>query len=157
MNTSMQLARFTVAYWCVLVAALLPIVCAWIAKQKGFGKPRREGGFDNHNPRQWLATLQGLPAQAGVGQQREVVLLRGGRQQVHQDVCAGKEGPKPLRARKAGEALHIAPGAAPAGHIEAQRHQHDGGNEESESHGLSFASVGQREAAASASISPDSI
>ena len=32
MNTSPQVARFTVAYWCVLVAALLPIVCAWIAK-----------------------------------------------------------------------------------------------------------------------------
>ena len=32
MNTSLQVARFTVAYWCVLVAALLPIVCAWIAK-----------------------------------------------------------------------------------------------------------------------------
>jgi uncharacterized MAPEG superfamily protein len=38
---SMQFARFTVAYWCVLIAALLPIACAWLAKSKGFGKPRR--------------------------------------------------------------------------------------------------------------------
>ncbi|MDB5873793.1 MAG: glutathione metabolism protein [Ramlibacter sp.] len=29
----MQVARFTVAYWCVLVAALLPIACGWLARQ----------------------------------------------------------------------------------------------------------------------------
>jgi uncharacterized MAPEG superfamily protein len=50
-----QIARFTVAYWCVLLAALLPFACAWLAKSKNFGKPRREGGFDNHDPRGWLA------------------------------------------------------------------------------------------------------
>jgi uncharacterized MAPEG superfamily protein len=58
----------TLADTCILIACLLPIVCAWIAKQKGFGKPRREGGFDNHNPRQWLAGLQGLPARAHAAQ-----------------------------------------------------------------------------------------
>lgn len=58
----------TTAELCILIACLLPIVCAWIAKQKGFGKPRREGGFDNHNPRQWLANLQGLPARAHAAQ-----------------------------------------------------------------------------------------
>ncbi len=58
----------TIAELCILIACLLPIVCAWIAKQKGFGKPRREGGFDNHNPRQWLANLQGLPARAHAAQ-----------------------------------------------------------------------------------------
>ena len=45
----MQIARFTVAYWCVLMAALLPLGCAWLAKSPGFGKPRKQGGFDNHN------------------------------------------------------------------------------------------------------------
>src|SRR6478609_7823255 len=64
----MQLARFTVAYWCVLVAALLPLACAWMAKSKGFGKPRREGGFDNHNPREWLARQGDWQARANAAQ-----------------------------------------------------------------------------------------
>ena len=42
----------TIAEACILVACLLPVACAGIAKSKGFGKPRRDGGFDNHNPRQ---------------------------------------------------------------------------------------------------------
>ncbi len=64
----MNVARFTVAYWCVLVAALLPIVCAGIAKYGLFGKPRREGGFDNHNPRDWLARQQDWRARANAAQ-----------------------------------------------------------------------------------------
>ena len=51
----MQITRFTVAYWCVLVAALLPFVCAYLAKAPGMGKRRRDGGFDNNDPRGWLA------------------------------------------------------------------------------------------------------
>lgn len=58
----------TLAEACLLVACLLPIGCAWIAKSKGFGKPRREGGFDNHQPRQWLAQLQGWQARANAAQ-----------------------------------------------------------------------------------------
>jgi uncharacterized MAPEG superfamily protein len=50
-----QAAHFTVAYWCVLVAAVLPFICTWLAKSNNWGKPRREGGFDNHDPRGWLA------------------------------------------------------------------------------------------------------
>lgn len=53
---------------CILIACLLPILCAGLAKSKGFGKPRREGGFDNHNPRQWLADLQGWQARANAAQ-----------------------------------------------------------------------------------------
>ncbi|MEZ0309769.1 MAG: MAPEG family protein [Ramlibacter sp.] len=64
----MQLARFTVAYWCVLIAALLPLACAWMAKSRGFGKPRREGGFDNHNPRDWLAKQGDWQARANAAQ-----------------------------------------------------------------------------------------
>jgi uncharacterized MAPEG superfamily protein len=63
-----QFARFTVAYWCVLVAALLPFACAWLAKSKGFGKPRREGGFDNHDPRAWLARQTDWHARADAAQ-----------------------------------------------------------------------------------------
>jgi uncharacterized MAPEG superfamily protein len=58
----------TLAEICILVAGLLPIVCAGIAKSRGFGKPRREGGFDNHNPREWLAGLQGWQARAHAAQ-----------------------------------------------------------------------------------------
>lgn len=61
-------AHFTIAYWCVLVAALLPIVCAGIAKSGMFGKPRREGGFDNHDPRTWLARQTDWRARANAAQ-----------------------------------------------------------------------------------------
>jgi uncharacterized MAPEG superfamily protein len=64
----MQVARFTVAYWCVLIAALLPMACAWLAKSPGLGKPRREGGFDNHNPRAWLARQTDWQARANAAQ-----------------------------------------------------------------------------------------
>ena len=65
----------TTAEACVLVACLLPIACAGLAKSKGFGKPRREGGFDNHNPRQWLAGLQGWQARAHAAQQNSFEAL----------------------------------------------------------------------------------
>lgn len=58
----------TIAEICILIAGVLPIVCAGIAKSRGFGKPRREGGFDNHNPRGWLAGLQGWQARAHAAQ-----------------------------------------------------------------------------------------
>ena len=47
----------TVANLCILIACFLPIGCAGLAKSKGFGKRRRDGGFDNHQPREWLARL----------------------------------------------------------------------------------------------------
>lgn len=58
----------TIAEICILVSCLLPIACAGLAKSKGFGKPRRLGGFDNHNPRQWLAKLEGWQARANAAQ-----------------------------------------------------------------------------------------
>ena len=54
----MQVARFTVAYWCVLIAALLPMVCALLAKRGSFR------GADNHDPRAWLARQGGWRARA---------------------------------------------------------------------------------------------
>lgn len=65
---SMNYARMTVAYWCVLVAALLPILCTWLAKHQDFRKPRREGGYDNNEPRAWLARQQGWKARANAAQ-----------------------------------------------------------------------------------------
>ncbi|AMO21626.1 MAPEG family protein [Ramlibacter solisilvae] len=60
--------HFTIAYGCVFIAALLPLVCAWIAKSPGFGKPRKQGGFDNADPRGWLARQTDWAARANAAQ-----------------------------------------------------------------------------------------
>jgi len=59
---------FSVLHWCVLVAALMPIVCAGLAKSNGFGKPVHEGGYDNAMPRHWLAGQTGWRARAHAAQ-----------------------------------------------------------------------------------------
>ena len=64
----MQNIHFTLAYWCVLAAALLPIACAGLAKAGMMGKPRREGGYDNTNPRNWLARQKDWRARANAAQ-----------------------------------------------------------------------------------------
>ena len=61
-------ASLTLADWCVLLAALMPIVCAGIAKSGMFGKPRREGGYDNELPRDWLARQTDWRARANAAQ-----------------------------------------------------------------------------------------
>jgi uncharacterized MAPEG superfamily protein len=69
MNPTMTTAvHFTVAYWCVLAAALLPIVCAGLAKWGEFGRPASQGGYDNHQPRAWLARQAGWRARANAAQ-----------------------------------------------------------------------------------------
>ncbi|CAM3635392.1 MAPEG family protein [Parendozoicomonas haliclonae] len=47
----------TIAYWCVLAAALMPMIWALIAKKS---KP----GFSNRRPRQFMASLEGFGARA---------------------------------------------------------------------------------------------
>ena len=51
----------TIAYLCILVAALLPIVCAGIAKA-GFK------GYDNRSPRDWLSRQDGWRKRADAAQ-----------------------------------------------------------------------------------------
>ncbi|MBT9513535.1 MAG: MAPEG family protein [Acidovorax sp.] len=68
MNTTMHVARFTVAYWCVLIAVLLPMGCAWLAKSGNLGKSRKDGGFDNHDPRAWMARQTDWRARANAAQ-----------------------------------------------------------------------------------------
>lgn len=58
----------TLAYWCVLIAALLPIVCAGIAKWGAMGKSAKEGGYDNDDPRAWLAQQTSWRARANAAQ-----------------------------------------------------------------------------------------
>jgi len=64
----MTYARFTVAYWCLLAAALLPIACAALAKWGMFSVPARQGGYDNNNPRAWLARQTDWRARANSAQ-----------------------------------------------------------------------------------------
>jgi len=58
----------TLAHFSLLVACLLPIVCAGIAKSGTFGRRRSEGGYDNHDPRAWLARQTGHRARANAAQ-----------------------------------------------------------------------------------------
>ena len=60
--------HFSFAYWCLLIAALLPVVCAGIAKWGSFGKTRQQGGYDNNNPRAWLAQQTDWRARANAAQ-----------------------------------------------------------------------------------------
>ncbi len=64
----MQIVYFSLAYWCVLVAALLPLACAGLARAGKFGIPRREGGYDNESPRVWLARQKDWRARANAAQ-----------------------------------------------------------------------------------------
>jgi uncharacterized MAPEG superfamily protein len=65
----------TIANYCILAACLLPLLCTVLAKSGGMGKPRREGGYDNRNPRQWLAKLEGWRARANAAQQNSFEAL----------------------------------------------------------------------------------
>ena len=56
------MASFTIAYGCVLIAALLPMLCALLAKGGSFR------GADNHDPRAWLARQSGWRARANAAQ-----------------------------------------------------------------------------------------
>ena len=53
----------TTALWVLLVAALMPVVCAGISKVGG-GSDR----YDNANPRDWLARRTGYQARANAAQ-----------------------------------------------------------------------------------------
>jgi uncharacterized MAPEG superfamily protein len=53
---------------CVLVAALMPIICAGIAKSGTFSKPPSQGGYDNNAPREWMSRQQGWRQRANWAQ-----------------------------------------------------------------------------------------
>ncbi len=60
--------KFTLAYWCLLFAALLPIMAAGLGKWGMFNVSRKDGGFDNHNPREWWSKQGGFRARANAAQ-----------------------------------------------------------------------------------------
>lgn len=61
----------SIAFWCVLVAILLPYVCTSVAKFTG-GK---FGGRQNHDPRAFLDKLEGLPRRAHAAQLNSFEIL----------------------------------------------------------------------------------
>jgi len=56
------------SYLCILVACLLPIVAAGVAKWGAFTRPPGQGGYDNRDPRSWLARQTGRRARANAAQ-----------------------------------------------------------------------------------------
>lgn len=64
----MTLAHFTLAYWCILATALLPVVCAGIAKSGLMRTAPAKGGYDNNDPRAWLARQTDWRARANAAQ-----------------------------------------------------------------------------------------
>lgn len=62
------LAMTNISTWCILIAALMPIVCAGIAKWGTFSTPASQGGFDNRHPRDWMARQQGWRQRANAAQ-----------------------------------------------------------------------------------------
>jgi uncharacterized MAPEG superfamily protein len=63
-----MLSNFTIAYWCVLVMALMPVLCAGIAKSGMMRTPPGEGGYDNADPRSWLQSQTAWRARANNAQ-----------------------------------------------------------------------------------------
>ena len=58
----------TIANLCILAACALPIVCAGLAKASGWGRRVKEGGYNNRDPRAWLAAQTGRAARANAAQ-----------------------------------------------------------------------------------------
>ena len=57
-----------ISTWCLLTAAVMPIVCAGIAKWGAFSKSASDGGYDNNHPREWLSRQQGWRLRANAAQ-----------------------------------------------------------------------------------------
>ena len=64
----MSPVHFTLAHLALLLGAFLPLVCSTLAKSGTFRKSRKEGGYDNEDPRAWLARQTGWRARANAAQ-----------------------------------------------------------------------------------------
>ena len=58
----------TIANWCVVAACVLPVLTAGLAKASKARLPRKEGGYDNRQPREWASHLDGWQARAMAAQ-----------------------------------------------------------------------------------------
>lgn len=59
----------TIALFCILLAAVMPIVCAGLAKGRAMSVSHRDGGYDNRNPRDWIAKQDGFRKWAQAAQE----------------------------------------------------------------------------------------
>ena len=58
----------SIAKWCVLAACLLPVATMALAKIKAARLSRKNGGYDNNNPREWESKLSGWQQRANAAQ-----------------------------------------------------------------------------------------
>ena len=58
----------TIANWCVVAACILPVITIGLAKGSTARLSRKNGGYDNHHPREWAAKLSGWQARAVAAQ-----------------------------------------------------------------------------------------
>ena len=54
----------SIANWCVVAACVLPVLTAGMAKASTARLSRKNGGYDNNQPREWAAHLSGWQARA---------------------------------------------------------------------------------------------
>ncbi|WMW80840.1 MAPEG family protein [Undibacterium cyanobacteriorum] len=54
----------SIANWCVLAACVLPVVTVGLAKGSLGRVSRKNGGYDNHHPREWEQKLTGWQQRA---------------------------------------------------------------------------------------------
>ena len=59
----------TIALFCILLAAIMPIACAGLVKGRDMAVPYKDGGYDNRNPRDWIAKQQGSKKWAQAAQE----------------------------------------------------------------------------------------
>ena len=59
----------TIALFCILLAAIMPIVCAGLVKGRDMTVSFKDGGYDNRNPRDWIAKQQGSKKWAQAAQE----------------------------------------------------------------------------------------
>ena len=54
----------TISNWCIVAACVMPVLTAGIAKASTARLSRKNGGYDNNNPREWASRLSGWQARA---------------------------------------------------------------------------------------------
>ena len=57
-----------IAKWCVLAACVLPVLTVGLAKASTARMSRKQGGYDNNNPREWAEKLSGWQQRASAAQ-----------------------------------------------------------------------------------------
>lgn len=57
-----------IAFWCVLIAGVLPLVCSYLAKLMPKEPEGPAARYDNRDPRAWLAQQTGRRARANAAQ-----------------------------------------------------------------------------------------